>query len=1061
MNGDTGMEWRKEFGIGDVESKFFIGSKAELNTPGMEVSQRHVLRRAFDLLKLEGILCTDNAPLVYFKQVRRIEPGEVVRLHQRFWNHGGAPILVLITKDEVHVYSGLTRPVAQVDRGRPIPGLVDTLERASSAVREFLPAVESGEFFRQHQKSFDPAHRVDRDLLHNLQSTRQKLIAFSTGRLDPKVLDALLCRLVFACYLFDRKVILPAYLEAIGLRGASHLRDVLGVQPKSKAKEYLYKLFRKLGQDFNGDLFSDDLDAEASQVSSAYLDPLDEFFRATDVQTGQISFPFWIYDFGAIPIETISAIYERFLKSADQRREKPNNRDGNISKGEGVFYTPRFLADLVLDLALAAKPSLLGHRYLDPACGSGIFLVGLFNRMAEEWTQANPEARNDRRARELRKILCESICGVDINPTACRISAFSLYLAYLDQLSSRDIQELQQKGHKLPRLVHFPESGGPEDIEGNIWCGDFFSEDAEYSVDADLVVGNPPWGSTAVDGTPAAKWCANPDHLYPVPDKQVAVAFVWKATHHAVDTGRICLVLPHGTLFNHSTTALEFQRTFFQRQAVDHVLNLADYQRFLFEEAGHPALVIDYQKKPPVNHQHAVQYWAPKADWLVTRAEVIAIMPEDRSTVTVGQVLQDLDGPDAPQIWKQRHWATPRDWRLIDRLSLYPRLRDRVRGAKEGAADKPWLMAEGFQPLGENDDPAKAETIALPSKLFIKATSSNLNLFLLPGDCTKFPAPEVTVRSGSNKGTDVFRTPHVLVAKGFTSIAFADFDVSFRHALRGISGPKNDRDLLIFLAAYLRSAVAKYFLFQTSSNWGVSRQEVHVEELGRLPFPMPDVSPTPRRAWEIVREVAQIVTSAAANATEELVNREDLVRIASDSIEALVDEYFDILPLEKAVINDTVRVIIPSVRPTRKRPVVPTIDPSKEAQRDAYVNRLCETLNGWAKSGPFIVQGHAGASTKLGIGVAILQKVRAGEAPSPPPKDLGDLLSALHRLRDLASQKLNTFELIRGAKVFDGDSLYIVKPIGQRFWTQTAALNDADEVASTILMCTPEGVACQ
>jgi hypothetical protein len=46
-------------------------------------------------------------------------------------------------------------------------------------------------------------------------------------------------------------------------------------------------------------------------------------------------------------------------------------------------------------------------------------------------------------------------------------------------------------------------------------------------------------------------------------------------------------------------------------------------------------------------------------------------------------------------------------------------------------------------------------------------------------------------------------------------------------------------------------------------------------------------------------------------------------------------------------------------------------------------------------------------------------------------------------------------EIIRGIKIFDGDRLYLVKPIGQRFWTQTAALNDADEIAGTILMHTP------
>ena len=306
----------------------------------------------------------------------------------------------------------------------------------------------------------------------------------------------------------------------------------------------------------------------------------------------------------------------------------------------------------------------------------------------------------------------------------------------------------------------------------------------------------------------------------------------------------------------------------------------------------------------------------------------------------------------------------------------------------------------------------------------------------------------------------MFRAPHVLVAKGFTSTAFADFDVSFQDAVRGISGPKEDRDLLLFLAAYLCSPVAKYFLFHTSSNWGVSRQEVHVEELLRLPFPLPDVTLVPQRAWEIVREIARVVTSAMETATEPFVDREGVVRAVRGSTEALIDEYFDILPTEKVVIDDAVRVIIPSVRPTRRRPIVPTIDPSnEELQRDDYVNRLCETLNGWAKSGPFIVQGRADASARLGIGVAVLQKIRIGGVASMPPKDLGDLLSALNHLRNLTSQKLNTLELIRGAKVFDRDSLYIVKPIGQRFWTQTAALNDADEVASTILMHTPQGVA--
>lgn len=1038
MSVSTNNEWRSEFGIAAAGPKDFFASKAELNTPGMNASQGHVLRRAFDLLELDGVLCTENTPLVYFKKVNRIEPAEVARLHRTFWNHGGAPILVLVAPDQVQIYSGLVRPLPQGDPHGTIPALVQILERASVAIKEFLPTVESGEFFRRNERSFNPAHRVDRDLLNNLQATREKLVAMSPARLDTRVLDALLCRLVFACYLFDRGVVGEAYLRGIGLRNARHLRDVLGLQPRGKAKQYLYDLFRKLGRDFNGDLFSDNLDAEARLVSASYIDPLDDFFRATEVLSGQTSF--WPYDFAAIPIEAISAIYERFLKSSE--------------KLEGAFYTPRFLAELVLDVALATSPSLIGLRCLDPACGSGIFLVGMFNRMAEEWKGANPQARNDRRARELRKVLC-SLHGVDINPTACRITAFSLYLAYLDQLSPRDIQELRQNGHKLPRLIHDSKATRRGEIEGNIWCADFFAEHADYLADADLVVGNPPWGSNAVPDTPAANWCA--DHQSPIPDRQISAAFVWKAAHHVADSGRICLVLPHGTIFNHSATALEFQRTLFKRHAVDRVLNLVDYQFFLFEEARHPAIVMSYRKKAPENRQHAIEYWGPKTDWLITRAEVIAVMPEDRCTLSTGDVLDDLEGADAPQIWKQRYWATARDRRLIDRLSLYPRLRDQVRQTREQSSVKPWLIAEGFQPIGENDDPKKAKPLQLASKLFIDATSSNLDLFLSPDECTQLPSKQLSVRRTSNPL--VFRAPHVLVAKGFTRVAFADFDVSFRHALRGINGPKEDRDLLIFLAAYLRSALARYFLFQTSSNWGVSRQEVHVEELLRLPFPLPDVMPTSKRAREIVKQVSQIVTSAAAKASGALADRQDIVQVASGSIETLIDEYFDILPLEKTLVDDTLRVIIPSVRPSRANPIIPTIKPSTPKEQDQYVQRLCDTLNGWAKSGAVTVQGRSAGSSTLGIGVAVLKKNRDGEIASAPPEDLGDLLGALERLRGITSQKLNTLELIRGAKIFDRDRLYLVKPIGQRFWTETAALNDADEIAGTILMQTGQGVA--
>ncbi len=1019
-------DWRKDFGIAESRPpRFFSGSAdLEVTTP-----QGHLLRRAFDILQMDGVLCADHSPLVYFKQLRAATSDDIYHLHKRFWNHGGAPVLVVISDDRVYVFSGMSGPVPEGGRLERMPSLVTTLERVATGLRAFLTSVESGEFFRQNPRSFNPEHRVDRALLENLSDTREKLASATRQKIPTETLDALLCRLVFTCYLFDREVIGQSYLTGLGARGAAHHKDVLAIEPTVDAKTVLYRLFKRLGKNFNGDLFSDDLDAEAEFIDGPHIQTLKEFFHGTKVRGGQRTF--WPYDFGVIPIETISAIYERFLKESDEKT--------------GAFYTPRFLAEVVLDTALDGMPSLLGKRFLDPACGSGIFLVGLFNRSAEEWKQQNPTARNPRRARELMRLLRESLYGVDINPTACRITAFSLYLAYLDQLAPRDIQELQEHGGEppLPNLI------ATDKRAGNIRRADFFDGAIAFPERIDLVIGNPPWGSTATESTPAGQWCQA--HGKPLPDKQIAAAFVWKAADHASTEGRICFVLPHGVLFHHSNTALDFQSAWVCQHAITRVLNLADFRWFLFGKAVHPALVVSYRKNPPSDAQHRIEYWVPKTDWTVITTEVITIGPTDRSTLTVAEIIQDLKGPDAPQVWKQKYWATPRDLRLLDRLSLYPRLRDHVRGPRERNSNKPWIMAVGFQPFGENDPERSRRTLTLPSRRFIPATSQALDLFILEDDCDTLPSNRVDVRRRI-QNTEIFQSPHVLVAEGYTSIAYADFDVSFQHALRGIHGPQNDRNLLMFLAAYLRSPLAMYFLFHTSSSWGVARPKVHVEEVLRVPMPLPDQQQNPDRSWRIVKEVAEIVIDAARRASATFMDREGIVRSADAAITPLIDEYFDMHEIEKPLVDDTLKVTIRSIQPTRRRMPVPTVTPSSHAQQQAYCDRVCEMLNDWAKRGKYKVRGAVHGSDAMGIGMAVLEKVSRSDAGSPMSNDGNDMLAVLDNLRKAFPQPLSTLDLVRGMLVFDKDRLYVVKPIGHRHWTQTAAMNDADEIAGTILM---------
>ena len=1021
--------WPGEFGIENGAYPGFVASKDELTRDGRYA---HGLEQAFDLLELDGMLCSGQTPLVYFKEVEELELSEALELHRKFWNHGTAPILVLVTPEGADVYSGMARPEPMGEHTAKPRCLVDTLERVADQLERFIVAVESGAYFREHEASFDADSRVDRDLLSNLTNARDVLRDDVEGEQAKDRLDALLCRLVFACYLFDRKVIGEKYLADSGIADCAHLRDVLGIRPLASAKAALYKLFGRLGKDFNGDLFSDDLGQEERLVDEKHVRTLHEFFQGTDVRTHQGQF--WPYDFGYIPVETISAIYEHFLKAEGKR--------------DGAFYTARFLAEIVLDTALEGTRELIGKTFLDPACGSGIFLVGLFNRLAWEWTRSHPDAPNEQRAKELVGLLRNSLYGVDKSRVACRIAAFSLYLAYLDQLSPRDIQELQRRGPSLPRLVDESGQGarGPKMNGRNLVCADFFAADLPSLQKVDFVVGNPPWGSVK-KGVPAAQWCVESGKV--MPDRQIATAFVWKAVEHAGADAPVCFVLPHGTLFNHGKKALEFQRAWFKEYRIERVLNLTDLRFFLFREAIHPAVLVRYRNGPPDREHGVVEYWTPKVSWSTTKADVISVGPADRTTLAVIDVIEDLESADAPQVWNRHSWATPRDIRLLDRLMELPRLRDHVRGVGERDTGKRWVRAEGFQPVGPSDDESRAKRLELPSRRFVEAGSRAIDLFLLPDDCFVLPSRSVTARQKSNSYTGIFRAPHVLVTKGFKRIAFADFDVAFRHAVRGIHGPAEDRELLMFLACYLRTDLARYLGFHTSSNWGVYRPEVHVEEVLRLPFPLPDQMDDSRAGWQVVREVTDILESARHDAEENFLHRANAVVSASARIEPLMNEYFGIHPSDKVLIADTVGVVAPSAQPRPEQRTVASLATGTAEHGARYLRQLCATLNRWAESSGYAVKGECTISGSLGVGVALLEKKRLGEGAGPLYVEQ-DLLHVLKRIRDALAVDGGSLSVPREVLVFEGDSLYLVKPAARIHWTETAALNDADALVATL-----------
>jgi hypothetical protein len=162
------------------------------------------------------------------------------------------------------------------------------------------------------------------------------------------------------------------------------------------------------------------------------------------------------YRFDVIPLELIGGIYERYLGKKikiignDVEDEyKPENQ-----RTKGAVYTPEWVVDRILERTLRplvdgkAPEEILGLKLVDPACGSGSFLLGAydyFERVILQWCAKNkgkPEAAKyasfedgmPRLNRETaRRIITDCLYGVDIDPEAVEVARMSLALRCVER----------------------------------------------------------------------------------------------------------------------------------------------------------------------------------------------------------------------------------------------------------------------------------------------------------------------------------------------------------------------------------------------------------------------------------------------------------------------------------------------------------------------------------------------------------------------------------------------------------------------------------------------------
>lgn len=207
------------------------------------------------------------------------------------------------------------------------------------------------------------------------------------------------------------------------------------------------------------------------------------------------------YEFSVLPVDVLGQVYEQFLGSVI-RLESPEKavveQKPEVRKAGGVYYTPTYIVDYIVEntvgkLLEGKRPGPRGGgasrlRIVDPACGSGSFLIGAYEYLLEWHRDRDVADGPDKHQKriyegpggqwqltidEKKRILVNNIHGVDIDPQAVEVTKLSLLLKVLEGETDESITR---------QLSLFAAERALPDLDANIKCGnsligpDFYDE---------------------------------------------------------------------------------------------------------------------------------------------------------------------------------------------------------------------------------------------------------------------------------------------------------------------------------------------------------------------------------------------------------------------------------------------------------------------------------------------------------------------------------------------------------------------------------------------------------
>lgn len=822
-----------------VGKKEFIRLDKIKQYPLNNISLRY--KNAIDEMKPESIFCMENEPLILFFNLENEHNSQdkIKNIQKQTWNFDKAPIIVVSTANEIVFYNAF-----DFDTNN------HKLSILTKSVKDFqnfsYENLYTGKIFSKYRNKFTDKNRVNTLLFQHIISYRQALIKKG---MHPSFATKLLSRIIFLKYLKDRKISVN--------KDNSNM-----IENSFENKDSLYELFRYLKKEFNGDLFDIEKN-ENTLLSDEYMDIIKGFFYDSDIN-GQLRL-FIPFDFSIIPIELVSSIYENFLNYKQYENK--------------AYYTPTFLVDYIINTTVSPflndkNKNNSNCKILDPACGSGIFLIESLRKIIYKEENITQNKISPERLKELVE---NNIFGIDKDEDAINIAIFSLYITLLDYQDPRSILNF-----KFPHLK-----------DNNFFVNDFFDESNCFNnkiKNLDFILSNPPYGDIK-EGLHNNWYKKN---NIPVNDNQIAESFMARVKDFCNKQTVVSMVITSKIFYN--MKACNYRKYFLSNFTIKQILELSPVRKQIFNAAIPPVSILTYSYCPGNKKtDNNIIYTSIKPNLYFKYFKILLIEKND-----IKYIRQSLFCK-YDWLWKVILYGSILDFYFIKRLIEEYEFLNKQKNQL--------ICGEGIQLSGSS----KMSAELLNGKLYLDTKKKQLKPFCIEYNELKPFNADSLHRNKANK-MELFKAPMVLIKKGNSPdlscvSAVAIKDMVYTDSVSSIKFKDYDEDKVFNLCGLFNSSFFTYYIMNTSSSVAVERNQIHISEYLKIPYQFDkDLANYVKQVHNLCsHDCANLLTNNLDKKKNQNLSQEDLLKTIYNKIKQM----YNISKTEEDLIDYTINISIP------------------------------------------------------------------------------------------------------------------------------------------------------